>query len=224
MVRLLERAQATSHDPELFAGLTHVCRYSGLLEASLAAHDRGHRLDPHLQTSVAHTHFMRQDYALAIEFRFGDIGYIDALALAQLSQQNEAIQLLLGRLDSRNPREFVQYYGSSLLALLEGRREDSMRQIEYILECNLRDPEGIFYLARQMAYLGEHRRALELLDRAVKGGYTCFLTLTRDPWLDALRGDQAFGDILRATEADYHTSEQAFIEAGGERVLGIRPA
>ncbi|HEX9185469.1 MAG TPA: protein kinase, partial [Vicinamibacteria bacterium] len=37
MVRLLRLARDNRNDPELFAGLVHACRYSGLLEASLAA-------------------------------------------------------------------------------------------------------------------------------------------------------------------------------------------
>ena len=57
MVRLLGRADVSSNDPELFAGLTQVCRYCGLLEASFAAHEQARRLDPQIRTSVAHTLF-----------------------------------------------------------------------------------------------------------------------------------------------------------------------
>src|SRR6185437_9123482 len=39
MVRLLSRAQVTSNDPDVFTGLTQVCRYNGLLESSRAAHE-----------------------------------------------------------------------------------------------------------------------------------------------------------------------------------------
>ena len=55
MVRLLRLARETRNDPELFAGLVHVCRYSGLYETSLAAHRETQRLDPHLATGVVHT-------------------------------------------------------------------------------------------------------------------------------------------------------------------------
>ena len=46
MLRLLEQAKKRRADPELFAGLVHACRYCGLLEASLAAHEHAQRLDP----------------------------------------------------------------------------------------------------------------------------------------------------------------------------------
>ena len=44
MVRLLLRAKVARNDPELFAGLVHVCRYCGLLEASVAAHEQACKL------------------------------------------------------------------------------------------------------------------------------------------------------------------------------------
>ena len=46
MVRLLGRVKTGSAEPELYAALVHACRYCGLLEASVAAHERALRLDP----------------------------------------------------------------------------------------------------------------------------------------------------------------------------------
>ena len=46
IVRLLSEATRHGNDPELFAGLVHACRYSGLFEESLAAHAEARRLDP----------------------------------------------------------------------------------------------------------------------------------------------------------------------------------
>ena len=56
LVRLLNRAQAHATDPELFAGLVQACRYTGLLDASAAAHQRARQLDPAIPTAVAHTY------------------------------------------------------------------------------------------------------------------------------------------------------------------------
>jgi TolB-like protein len=62
LLRLLGRVDVSSNDPELFVGLTQICRYCGLLEASLAAHEQATRLDPQVRTGVAHTHFMLGNY------------------------------------------------------------------------------------------------------------------------------------------------------------------
>ena len=46
--------------------------------------------------------------------------------------------------------------------------------------------------------------------------------MARDPWLDALRGDQRFTVLLRRAEQGLRENQAAFTAAGGERVLGLR--
>ena len=50
LVRLLGEAARHGNDPELFAGLVHACRYCGLFEQSIAAHEEARRLDPNVAT------------------------------------------------------------------------------------------------------------------------------------------------------------------------------
>jgi len=45
--------------------------------------------------------------------------------------------------------------------------------------------------------------------------------MTRDPWLKPLRGSEEFRSILRRAEQRERQARAAFIEAGGERVLGV---
>jgi len=224
MVRLLGRAGVGSNDPELFAGLTHVCRYCGLLEASCAAHEQARRLDPQIRTSVAHTHFMLGDYRKVLTTSSGgDSLYIHPLALAQLGREQEAVELLRERLQEGLPLPLIRSHGTSLLALLEGRPEDSVQEAEHYLRSSCRDPESLYYLARQLAYLGKHTRALEVLNEAAELGYVCFPTMARDPWLDPLRGNLEFSLALRTEEGRYREAAQAFLAAAGSRILGVRP-
>ena len=67
LVRLTARAISNSSDPEVFAGLVQACRYCGLLEASVAVHDRARQLDTQINTSVRHTHWLLGDGARALE-------------------------------------------------------------------------------------------------------------------------------------------------------------
>jgi serine/threonine protein kinase len=226
MVRLLGRAGVGigSNDPELFAGLTHVCRYCGLLEASRAAHEQARRLDPQIRTSVAHTHFMLGDYRNVLTTSSGgDSLYIHPLALAQLGREQEAVELLRERLQEGVPLPLIRFHGTSLLALLEGRPEDSVQEAEHYLRSSCRDPEGLYYFARQLAYLGKHVRASEVLNEAAELGYVCFPTMARDPWLDSLRGSLEFSLALRTEEGRYREAARAFLAAAGSRILGVLP-
>lgn len=224
MVRLLGRAAVSSSDPELFAGLTQVCRYCGLLEASLAAHQQARRLDPQIRTSVAHTHFMLGDYgAVLVTSSGGDSLGVHPLALSHLGREREAVELLRERLKEELPLPLIRLIGTSILALLEGRPEDSVQQAEHYLRSSCRDLESLYYLARQLAYLGKHARALEVLREVVELGYVCFPTMARDPWLDPLRGNPEFTLVLRAAETRHREAAQAFGAADGGRILGVRP-
>jgi len=120
------------------------------------------------------------------------------------------------------PLPVIRCLGASVLALLEGRPDDSVQQSEtFIRGC--RDPESYYYIARQFAFLGKHARAVELLTEAVKQGYVCFSTMARDPWLDPLRGNADFSTVFREAENRYHEAVQAFLTAGGGQILGMRP-
>src|SRR5688572_19793027 len=91
MVRLLKRAKDRPADPDLYAGLTHACRYCGLLAASIAATDQARRLDPRIRTSGAHTYFMLGEYERVLDFQPEGIPYMRNLAQVMLGLGREAL-------------------------------------------------------------------------------------------------------------------------------------
>lgn len=218
MVRLIKRAADRSTDAELFAGLVHTCRYCGLLGASLAADDHARRLDGTIRTSVAHTHFLGGDYEAVVGRGAVDIPYIYALSLAALGRVDEALAILkkLEQSLSRVP-DFVL----AARTLIEARRDESVATLRRILATKFSDPEGLLYVSRQLAHLGEHDDAVAVLRRAIDGGHFCYPTLARDPWFDGVRADARFVELVARAQARHEAAATAFREAGGERVLGI---
>ncbi len=97
-MRLVERITARREEPESLAGLVHALRYCGLLEESVAAHDRATALDPTTVTSVTHTHFLRCDYQAALDTYGQTRYYLDAAAWAALGETTRAAALLRERL------------------------------------------------------------------------------------------------------------------------------
>ena len=219
MKRLLKRSQATRNDPELFAGLTHACRYCGLLNASVAAHRQARRLDLNIATSVMHTYFMLGEYENALKTSKGDFGYGIASSLAMLGRGNEAIAILKKR-EEDLPWRLGKLYLTSLRYLLEGDRAASIEASDELLAATFRDPEGWFHLSRQLSYLSESERSLKALTRAVDGGFFCFPTMANDPWFDALRGHPEFKLILRKTQALQSEALAALEAGGGASLLG----
>ena len=85
----------------------------------------------------------------------------------------------------------------------------------------IHDPEGLFYLTRLSAHVGDVEGALALFERVVAGGFYCFPTFARDPWLDGLRAHPEFKRVLGRAESRHREAAAAFRDARGEQVLGV---
>src|SRR5688572_683755 len=123
MSRLLKRLRTRTHDPDLFAGLVHVLRYVGLLDASVAAYHRATRLDPAIATSVAHSFFMLGQYQRAIELDLDRVPFVSITSHMSLGQYDEAIRLCAIAKAEASTNTHLELMVSVLDAIL-GRRSD----------------------------------------------------------------------------------------------------
>ena len=221
MLRLLERAQEHRADPDLFAGLVHACRYCGLLEASVAAYENASRLDPNIRTSVCQTFWMLDDIRRAIETEPDDDPMMGLLSALRQGRTAEVIAALRGR--EQAVRGLARAAFVAFRAALENK---SAEFVEAFDACTptIRDPENLYYWALIAAYIGDAARALDVLQRAVDGGWFCSATLAREPWLDVVRDEPRFVALVREAEARHGAAAAAFRAAGGDRLLGVKVA
>ncbi|HEY0876809.1 MAG TPA: protein kinase [Vicinamibacterales bacterium] len=217
MVRLLNRTKDRPADPDLYAGMTHACRYCGLISASIAATEQARRLDPRIRTSAAHSYFMIGEYERVLDFEREGVPYARNVALVMLGRVEEARASLAEAHPGTGGR--LAAFSAALLHDIDGRPEQAMELLRKIAD--IPDPEGRFYCARGMAHVGYFDEAVKLLAESVEGGYFCLAAYTRDPWLDPLRGMPEFGALLRRAEARHRQAMIAFLNAEGDRILGI---
>jgi adenylate cyclase len=216
MVRLIALASRQSTDPELFAGLVYACRYCGLLGPSLRADLRARRLDPSIKTSVIHTLFMMGKHEAAEGLNW-DAPVVTAFALVAQGREQEALALLAQREQKLPPR--LRQITHALTALLEGRRDEAVAEI-HIIAADFGDLEGLYYLARQLAFAGAHDDAMRLLERATGRGFWCYRAFASDVWLDPLRHRQDFVALLQRAGEERDLARAAFASAGGDQILG----
>jgi serine/threonine protein kinase/tetratricopeptide (TPR) repeat protein len=221
MRRLLRRAQAAV-DPELFAGLVHACRYTGLLDASVAAHEEARRLDPTIQTSVLNTYSLQCDWERIVREAAELDPDLRALALYRLGRKAEAVAAWPGMPDGVPP--VMKLWNDTIVACLSDA-PDALNLIERLVSFgSWNDPEGYMAQAVILSRLGSHDMALRLLAGAQDGGFTAPDTLVGDPWLAPLRSDARFAEILHKAQASRREALAVFRAEGGERLLGLRAA
>ena len=219
MLRLLERARSQSADPELFAGLVQACRYAGLDRPAIAAYEHGRRLEPQIRTAVCHAYFAAGEWQRVIETDLEDPRFVTALAMDRMGRRAEASAFLSGYAVPGMPALFRMLVDGTV-AVLDGNRTAALSVATAMLQkWPLRDPCATYYLARTLAAI-EHPRALEMFRRAVEGGFHAYAMYAQDPWLDPLRTEREFREILGLAEAQYRDAADAFVAAGGERILG----
>jgi tetratricopeptide (TPR) repeat protein len=223
VVRLLGQVKSGAVDTNLLAGLVVACRFCGLLNASLAADRRARRIDPAIQTSVQYTYWALADYPQAAVHDVEDIQAVRNGALWMMGRHDEAVGGVRNAL-AHLPGSIEDCIVEAQLAAMEGRREDCLHHVGAVLDSGFHDPEGLLLHVRELAYVGERDRALALLERVVQGGYHCPIALTRDPWLDSLRSSPEFVRLVRQAEAGHARAADAYVRAGGERILGVGPS
>jgi serine/threonine protein kinase/tetratricopeptide (TPR) repeat protein len=227
MARLLGQAGRHGNDPDLFVGLVQVCRYCGLYDESLIAHEEARRLDPHARTSVNETLLLagQFDRLLALDRpAAGEVAHAGNRVIALgLSGRFDEAQQLLAEMRKTNNVPVFRVFADFLDAWLERRPDRMVLDASAFAGLKIQDdPEAMFNQGWLLCDVGEYQRGIERLQRAVAKGYSPAPTLAGSRHFDGIRHDSAFQSVYARAAAEQDAARRAFYEAGGDRLLGIR--
>jgi serine/threonine protein kinase len=215
MVRLVRRTSTRDYDSELFAGLVHSCRYCGLFEASIAAHERARRIDPNVRTSVQYTLLMAGYYDRAIAEANG-YDSVRGMALLMIGHP-DAARVCHDHAEQLMSAEMIPTarFCRGLATMIEGDVGPLRQAIDAWIEAGLRDPEALFIHGLLLTGGGERDRGLELMCEAVRLGYLPYDTLSRHRWLDTVRDRDEFKTLVETARLRHEQAAAAFNAAGG---------
>jgi hypothetical protein len=177
-------------------------------------------LDPGLLTSVTWTYFRLGDYEKAIEADRGSPPF--CALLARILRGQMTIDMLR-QVEAGSGSPGTRLALSAYRALFEGRVDQAVNHLEALRASGLSDPEGWFIYALCLARAGAPTPALELLTRAVDGGYACHESLSERPEWARLRGTPAFDALVERTASMAADARARFNAADGAAVLAPPP-
>jgi len=223
MERLLRRAREHRHDPQVFAGLVLACRYNGIPDASAAAHNAARRLDPNIRTSVVYSYHQLGEYQKVLDASDCSDPYGTAGALAALGREREAIAGYV-EFEKIAPTDQLRLAAVFDRALLQGDTRRGLDALDQLLDLPgpfVHDPESHYWIARNLARANQVERALNSLTRAFDSGYFCHFALLHDAWLEPLRSDLAFTELVNRAAPKDQEARRVFSANGGASLLGV---
>ncbi|HWI16511.1 MAG TPA: protein kinase [Vicinamibacterales bacterium] len=224
IARLLRHAATNRHDAQLFAGLVHACRYAGLFDASVAAHDEATRLDPNVLTgveySLAHLALSSREATerVARASTSADADFV----LAAIGDERVARQAI-NELNMKNVPPAFQRSVDAVIASFTKPREEATLFIEQAMAAHT-DPEALFLFGAMMVRIGNSERGLDVAARAVRAGYTPALTLAHNRSFEAVREHPLFVVMLEEAQRAVRAAQKVFENAGGPEMLGMPAA
>ncbi len=221
MNRLVALVSRGTTDANYWAGLVPVFRFLGLYQASLAAHERANTLSPRIPTGILYTHMQLGEYEWVVEHATEPV--LTASALATLERDGDALELL--RNDNLSEVEGLRTsFLGSLLAALEGRKEDCEAQCRSVMAQGLRDPEAIYFFGRVAARAGLSDLAIEITAQAIDRGFWSIWALEKDPWLRPLRDAARYDEAVARARVGHQQALEGFRAARGGDLLGVDEA
>jgi len=215
--RLLGRAAATAADPELYTGLVAATRFAGLVDASLVADQMARRLDPGIRTSVSYTHLVRGEYQKALETN-SDIVPLGLVYGLLFDGRAEAALVEMKRIRPRAEGTMVGVL-ESWIGLLSERSDEAMERAKVFFD-TFPDPEGLLCGAVVLLAGGRREEAVDLMGRAVAGGFRCPAAFQGHVAFAPLRDDPRFLAIVKEATVGHREALAVYEACGGPRILG----
>ena len=203
------------NNPDAHSSLGYIYRYVGMLEESEREYDIAISLDPKKEfRSAGITYLELGKYDKAIQGYNLDAESSFSLSLkgqlyVRLVQLDSAMEYLR-RAISLDPNSVSYYLGMAFKAYTEGKYGEGIKFVKQIEEKNPTDSEVWFGLSELYALLKDKNSCINALRNAVNGGYYNYPFLLKDNYLDSVRDEPEFKEVLALAKEKHEAFKKKF--------------
>ncbi len=196
--------------------LSYIYRYTGMLEESTKEVERTISIDSkNLRLGAMQlTYLFRGKYQKALELS----RYYENNLFTK--QRRGEIYYILGKLDSslaycnqvldEDPNAIWGTLAWSLKAFIEKNTEEGLHVLDRWEQTNPYDSEIIFFISRLYCLHSNKEKGLRLLRKAVESGFYCYPFFLIDPFLDSVRDDPEFQEVLTLAKKKHEAFKQKY--------------
>jgi len=196
--------------------LSYIYRYGGMLIESESAAQKALKLDPTNWQfrSIGHLYLYLGEYQKAYEIYRLDAGTPWTLtkqsgALIRQKKYKKALECINKVIEEELPGQRVfEVLGRK--AFLEGNIEQGIKDTEQWEQEGTWDAEMWYFMAANYGLLGHSKGCIRVLRKAVEGGFVCYPFFLIDPFLDPVRDDPEFQEVLALAKEKHEAFKQKF--------------
>jgi hypothetical protein len=93
---------------------------------------------------------------------------------------------------------------------LEGKIEQGIKYTQQWEQEGTWDAEIWYHIAANYGLLGDNKGCVRVLRKAVEGGFFCYPFFLIDPFLDPVRDDPEFQEVLALAKEKHETFKQKY--------------
>ena len=197
--------------------LGYIYRYAGMLNESVLEMDKGAAIDPSNPSynNASLTYYNLGEYEKAhkaLDIIDDKSLWATMLKAHIYAKQNQidSSKKYFKRVLEIDPDHFFGLISQYYLAYFDGNKEECLRILKIREKDNDTVGEPMYYDAAEFALIGDHEGCKRNLQKAIDHGYFNYPLMLNDSYLDSMRDDPEFQEILLEAKLKHEAFKKRF--------------
>lgn len=217
-VELLRKvSNLNPNEASAYFALSYVYRFAGMLDESERACEKALALDPKNPTfrSLSYIYLYLGKYEKVLQvlnslpedpYTLGDKGYL----FMRMGQGAQALACYERILEMEATETYWRLDAMFNRAYLQGNKEEALQAVRKHEQANLADAEPWYFIAEYYALVDDKPACIRALNKSVTLGFFNYPFMAKDSYLDAVRDDPEFQQVLALAKTKHDAFKTRF--------------